>query len=70
MEEISKPFGDYGFDAHTFLRAAHTHTDGSAKIRSLGKEIVEHREKGKISKALSLVGIAVTTSILTGGLTE
>jgi L-threonate 2-dehydrogenase len=46
MEEISKTFADEGFDPRLFLGAAETYrfvTEGT----ELGKEIPEHREKGK-----------------------
>ena len=46
MEEISKTFADEGFDPRLFLGAAETYRWVSEETE-LGKEIVEHREKGK-----------------------
>lgn len=46
MEEISQTFADEGFDPRIFLGAAETYR-WIADDTDLGKEIVEHREKGK-----------------------
>jgi len=46
MEEISKTFAAEGFDARIFQGAAETYRWISENTE-LGKEIVEHREKGK-----------------------
>jgi len=46
MEEISQTFGAEGFDPRMFLGAAETYR-WIAEDTELGKEIVEHREKGK-----------------------
>ena len=46
MEEISKTFRDEGFDPRLFLGAAET-CRWISEDTELGKEIVEHRDKGK-----------------------
>lgn len=46
MEEISQTFGAEGFDPQMFLGAAETYR-WIAEDTELGKEIVEHRQKGK-----------------------
>lgn len=46
MEEISATFGDAGFDPRIFLGAAETYR-WISEDTELGKEVVEHREKGK-----------------------
>jgi hypothetical protein len=46
MEEISKTFEDEGFDPRLFLGAAETYR-WISEDTELGKEIVEHRDKGK-----------------------
>jgi Domain of unknown function (DUF1932) len=46
MEEISKTFGDAGFDPRIFLGAAETFR-WITEETELGKEIIEHRDKGQ-----------------------
>jgi hypothetical protein len=46
MEEISKTLGDEGFDPRIFLGAAETFRWISEET-DLGKEIIEHRDKGQ-----------------------
>jgi hypothetical protein len=46
MEEISKTFSDQGFDPRIFLGAAETYR-WISEDTELGKEIVEHRDKGQ-----------------------
>jgi Domain of unknown function (DUF1932) len=46
MEEISETFKDEGFDPRIFLGAAETYRFISEDTE-LGKENVEHRERGK-----------------------